>query len=517
MISRFQCNCNSASYPSLLGLSLLCTTATALALGNCIILNPPSHCAASAARIVDLSVEAGMPSGVLQVVHGDASIFNGLSEHPDIAAVIFAGASVPAEAVYKRCTAANKRVVAFGGAKNHVFALPECHVTATARDVTTAFTAHAGQRRLAASVLVLVGDGSEQVKRAFLDTLVPEIVSLAGKLEAGQKPGQMGPLADAAARDRLVLRSAPLPLHLSHHRWFVHCRVLAYITEAEANGAKILLDGRRWATERPTANYVGPTVILHASATDRALKEEIFGPVLSVYCANSWEEAVAIEHSCAYGVASSVYTEKGSHAEWFVQRFRAALVGVNDCFVPSRGSLSFKFVILHLISNAMVAYDRCRAAVHRGYRGHPQQVRRALHQRPRRGGFLLHAQARGLPLDCAHYASRLRLAHPQRLLPAQAIRLQLAYFCAQRHAALPAHRSYDAADDPSQQLCEFGWLDHCNLRLWRLPRELRHDGHFVRHRRRSQRGQSLRPAALAVVDENSRVSRNCGHLSLRLS
>jgi malonate-semialdehyde dehydrogenase (acetylating)/methylmalonate-semialdehyde dehydrogenase len=202
-------------------LSLLCTTATALALGNCIILNPPSHCAASAARIVDLSVEAGMPSGVLQVVHGDASIFNGLSEHPDIAAVIFAGASVPAEAVYKRCTAANKRVVAFGGAKNHVFALPECHVTATARDVTTAFTAHAGQRRLAASVLVLVGDGSEQVKRAFLDTLVPEIVSLAGKLEAGQKPGQMGPLADAAARDRYVYHVVPtsnfFPCRMSHH------------------------------------------------------------------------------------------------------------------------------------------------------------------------------------------------------------------------------------------------------------------------------------------------------------
>jgi malonate-semialdehyde dehydrogenase (acetylating)/methylmalonate-semialdehyde dehydrogenase len=341
MISRCHCHCNSASYPSLLGLSLLCTTATALALGNCIILNPPSHCAASAARIVDLSVEAGMPSGVVQVVHGDASIFSGLSEHPDIAAVIFAGASVPAEAVYKRCTAANKRVVAFGGAKNHVFALPECHVTATARDVTTAFTAHAGQRRLAASVLVLVGDGSEQVKRAFLDTLVPEIVSLAGKLEAGQKPGQMGPLADAAARDRLVL-----PYRVRHSLLLTilrvlltYCRVLAYITEAEANGAKILLDGRRWAAERPTSNYVGPTVILHASASDRALKEEIFGPVLSIYCANSWEEAVAIEHSCAYGVASSVYTEKGSHAEWFVQRFRAALVGVNDCFVPSRGSL----------------------------------------------------------------------------------------------------------------------------------------------------------------------------------
>jgi hypothetical protein len=118
-------------------------------------------------------------------------------------------------------------------------------------------------------------------------------------------------------------------------------RILASIKEAEAGGAKILLDGRSWATEKPTGYWVGPTIILHSSVDDRAMKEEIFGPVLSVYCASSWDEAVAIENRSAYGLASSVYSERGSHAEWFVQRFRAGMQGVNECFPPSRGAHNF--------------------------------------------------------------------------------------------------------------------------------------------------------------------------------
>lgn len=117
--------------------------------------------------------------------------------------------------------------------------------------------------------------------------------------------------------------------------------MISFINEAEAGGAKILLDGRKWATERPAGYWVGPTIILHSSADDRAMKEEIFGPVLSVYCANSWEEAIALEANNAHGLASSVYTERGSHAEWFIQRFRSAVVGVNDCFPQNRGENRF--------------------------------------------------------------------------------------------------------------------------------------------------------------------------------
>jgi acyl-CoA reductase-like NAD-dependent aldehyde dehydrogenase len=116
-------------------------------------------------------------------------------------------------------------------------------------------------------------------------------------------------------------------------------RILASINEAEAAGAKILLDGRAWATERPAGYWVGPTIILHSSVDDRSMKDEILGPVLSVYCASSWDEAVAIENNSAYGLASSVYSDRGSNAEWFAQRFRAGMQGINECFPPSRGIL----------------------------------------------------------------------------------------------------------------------------------------------------------------------------------
>lgn len=183
------------------GLGLLGAAATALALGNCVILNSPANCSGSAAKLVGMGVDAGMPNGVLQAVHGDSSLLDGFCEHPNVAAVVFSGSSARAQDVYSRCQAA-KRVVAFGGAKNHVFALPDCHVGALTRDVASALTAQAGQRAFAPSVLVLVGDGSEQVRRAFLDVLVQEVVTQASRVEAGQKPGQMGPLASETAKDR---------------------------------------------------------------------------------------------------------------------------------------------------------------------------------------------------------------------------------------------------------------------------------------------------------------------------
>ena len=124
--------------------------------------------------------------------------------------------------------------------------------------------------------------------------------------------------------------------------------MLEYINEAEAAGCKILLDGRSWATERPTGYWVGPTIIMHTSSDDRAMREEIFGPVLSVYCANSWDEAIAIENSSAYGCASSIYTENGSYAEWFIERFCAGMVGINECYPPNRGNLLFFVPILLL-------------------------------------------------------------------------------------------------------------------------------------------------------------------------
>ena len=115
------------------------------------------------------------------------------------------------------------------------------------------------------------------------------------------------------------------------------CRVLKYIDQAESSNCKILLDGRSWAKNMTKGNWVGPTVILQNSSTDPAMKDEIFGPVLSVIRVQSWEEAIAIENGNPYGNAACIYTEKGSNAEWFVKRFRAAMLGVNIGIPVPRG------------------------------------------------------------------------------------------------------------------------------------------------------------------------------------
>jgi acyl-CoA reductase-like NAD-dependent aldehyde dehydrogenase len=114
-------------------------------------------------------------------------------------------------------------------------------------------------------------------------------------------------------------------------------RVLKYIDEAESSGSTILLDGRSWATEKPQGFWVGPTVILHKNSQDKALLDEIFGPVLSVIKVASWEEAIAIENSNPYGNAACIYTERGANAEWFIKRFRAAMLGVNIGIPVPRG------------------------------------------------------------------------------------------------------------------------------------------------------------------------------------
>ena len=174
----------------------------ALALGNCVVVKPSPRGAMTINRIAEILSTAGVPPGVFQVICGGADTVTALCEHSDVSAVTFIGNSQNAESVFKRCVAANKHAIAFGGSKNHVFALPGCEMHSTARDVVTSFTACAGQRRLAAAVLVLVGDGTEQVKNAFIENLVNEITILAGKIEPGHKNGQMGPVKSKASQDR---------------------------------------------------------------------------------------------------------------------------------------------------------------------------------------------------------------------------------------------------------------------------------------------------------------------------
>lgn len=267
------------------------------------------------ARMAELFVEAGMPPGVFQIVNGAVEIVNSICDHPGISAVSFVGSSKVADIVSRRCRNLNKRVLALGGAKNHLIALPDCDVSMAARDIVASFAGCAGQRCMAASALILVDDGSSQS-----DKLLAEVTAVAGKLTAGTAAGQVGPLIDDLSK----------------------ARVNKYIDEAESrDGATILLDGRGWSKNMTAGSWVGPTIIMHKSANDAAMKEEIFGPVLSVFKVSSWEEAIAIENANPYGNAACVYTERGANAEWFTKRFRAAMLGVNIGIPVPREPFSF--------------------------------------------------------------------------------------------------------------------------------------------------------------------------------
>lgn len=188
------------------------------------------------------------------------------------------------------------QVIALGGAKNHLIALPDCEPESASQDIVASFAGCCGQRCMAASVLVLVGEN-----RGLLE----KVVAKAAALQPGVAPGQVGAVIDAASQQR----------------------ILRYIDEAEQGGAKVLLDGRGWATAQAKGTWVGPTVLFHSNHKDAALQDEIFGPVLSVIQVSTWDEALAVENGCPYGNAACIYTTVGAHAEWFCPRFRAGMIG----------------------------------------------------------------------------------------------------------------------------------------------------------------------------------------------
>jgi len=272
------------------------TLPIALVMGNSVIVKPSEKVPCTLDYMVEnLFPKAGFPEGVLSLLHTNrVDTITTLMEHPTVQAVTFVGSSPVAAKVASTCS--SKRCTALGGAKNHLVALPDCDVASAARDIVVSFAGCAGQRCMAASVLLVVGEQPE-----LLDT----IVDLAGKIQAGTAAGEMGPVIDQAAVDRIT----------------------KHVTEAvDRDGAKLLLDGRQWKAPSE-GTWIGPSVVLHKSADDVMLQAEVFGPVLSVYQCKSWEEAIAIENRNEFGNAASVYTTNGGHAEWFLARFRAAMLG----------------------------------------------------------------------------------------------------------------------------------------------------------------------------------------------
>jgi malonate-semialdehyde dehydrogenase (acetylating)/methylmalonate-semialdehyde dehydrogenase len=294
------------------------TLPIAIAMGNVMILKPSEKVPLTMHKTMDLLKEAGLPNGVVNLVHGDKVCVDSIIEHPDIRAVTFVGSSPVASIVSSKCHKLNKRVLALGGAKNHLIALPDCSISETARDVVVSSMGCAGQRCMAASVLIIVGNGMTQKK------LLSSIVELTEKIELGTKRGQCGPVIDSQSKEK----------------------ILKYIDISESKcGSEILVDGRKKMTSgvngEEGGNWVGPTIIKHLSPDDAAMKEEIFGPVLSVYHAKTWTEAIQIENSNPFGNAACIYTSSGGSADWFTSRFRASMLGINVGIPVPREPFSF--------------------------------------------------------------------------------------------------------------------------------------------------------------------------------
>jgi malonate-semialdehyde dehydrogenase (acetylating)/methylmalonate-semialdehyde dehydrogenase len=285
------------------------TIPIALVMGNTMVLKPSEKVPLTMHRVASLLQQAGLPDGVFNMVQGTQAAVQALIAHEHVKAVTFVGSSHVAQLVATSCRGLHKRCTALGGAKNHLVALPDCDVESAARDICVSFAGCAGQRCMAASVLLLVGTAQE--------TLLNMVVQNAASLAPGSEPGQVGPVIDVVSYDK----------------------ILRYIAQAEQDGAKVLLDGRGW--KRKEGCWIGPTVLLHSSPTDTTMTEEVFGPVLSVYVCSSWEEAIAIEKANEFGNAASIYTTNGANAEWFLSRFQAGMLGTNIGIPVPREPFSF--------------------------------------------------------------------------------------------------------------------------------------------------------------------------------
>ena len=273
----------------------------AIATGNTVVLKPSDRVPFSAARLVELIHQTGLPAGVVNLVNGGKPAVDALLDHPLVRAVSFVGSTPVAKYVYARGSAGGKRVQCQGGAKNHVVVLPDADPETTIKIIADSAFGCAGQRCLAVSVTVTVGEARSWFSES--------IASAAAALKVGNgldAATQMGPVITAASRDRVV----------------------SLIARGEGEGATPIADGRAPANGGG-GSFVGPTVLDGLPATSSLMETEIFGPVLSVVHAGSVEEALQLIDRSAYGNASSIFTSSGAAARQFRNAVSTGNVGVN--------------------------------------------------------------------------------------------------------------------------------------------------------------------------------------------
>ncbi|MEX2972491.1 CoA-acylating methylmalonate-semialdehyde dehydrogenase [Streptomyces sp. C184] len=275
----------------------------AIACGNTFVLKPSEKVPSAAFKLAELAAEAGLPDGVLNIVNGDKVAVDAILAHPDIAAVSFVGSTPIARYIHTTGTANGKRVQALGGAKNHMLVLPDADLDLAADSAINAAYGSAGERCMAISVVVAVGETA--------DPLIGKIKERADQLRIG--PGddpasEMGPLITKVHRDK----------------------VASYVTGAAAQGADVVIDGTGYTVEGyEDGHWLGISLLDHVTPEMDAYRDEIFGPVLSVVRVDTYDEAIALMNNSPWGNGTAIFTRDGGAARRFQLEVEAGMVGVN--------------------------------------------------------------------------------------------------------------------------------------------------------------------------------------------
>ena len=288
---------------------------TAITCGNTFILKPSPQTPLSTEFLFVMLDELDLPEGVVNLVNGAVPAANALMEHPDITGVSFVGSSAVAKIIYETCTRNGKRVQAQGGAKNYIAVMPDADIEASVRNILGAAYGCAGQRCLAAAVAVGVGDAYEALK----DELAKQVSTL--KVGYGlDETTQMGTVISSGAKQRIE----------------------SMIAQSAAEGAELVVDGRDFSVDGyENGAWVGPTLIANVQPNTSMASEEVFGPVLALMKADSFDEAVDIINQSRYGNAASIFTNSGRQARQFKYSVNAGNIGVNIGVAAPSASFPF--------------------------------------------------------------------------------------------------------------------------------------------------------------------------------
>ncbi|WP_020617005.1 CoA-acylating methylmalonate-semialdehyde dehydrogenase [Paenibacillus daejeonensis] len=274
----------------------------AIACGNVFVLKPSERTPLLANRLAELFAEAGLPEGVLNIVHGAHDVVNGLLEHADVGAISFVGSQPVAEYVYKTGTAHGKRVQALAGAKNHSIVLPDADLDAAVQQITAAAFGSAGERCMACAVVVAVGDVG--------DTLVAKLKEAADKIVIGngmEKDVFLGPVIRGPHKER----------------------TLGYIDRGEQEGARLVRDGRQDAAVEGEGYFVGPTIFDEVTQQMKIWQDEIFAPVLSIVRTETLEQAIELANDSEFANGACLFAQDGSAVRQFRETIDAGMLGIN--------------------------------------------------------------------------------------------------------------------------------------------------------------------------------------------